>query len=133
MAERFRSTTPEDLGAVVVAAGEGVVGGLGGVGPVGARLVPVVDLIVPVAIVEVRVFIGYLVAAQPVDGYPSVSAAVPGFGVVPGIDGLGAANYPEVRAVGPDVGVACRGEVLHEGVVILYVGGGGGPAGGREE
>ena len=130
-AERVRySTTADGLGAVVFAAGEGE---LGGVWPVRAGLVRVVGLIIPVAIVEVLVVIGDLVASQPVDGYALVCDGVRSACVVPGIDGRCASNYPEVRAVGLDVGVARRGEVLHEGVVILYVGGGGVPAGGREE
>ena len=77
------------------AAGDGIVEAVRGVGPVRAGLVRVVRLIVPVAIIEVLVVIGDLVAVQPVDGNSLVRAGVPGVGVVPGIDGPCAANYPE--------------------------------------
>ena len=79
----------------MVAAREGVVGGLGGVGPVGAGLVPVVGLIVPVAIVEILVVIGNLGACQPVDGHSLVRDCVYSARIVPGIGSPSTANHPE--------------------------------------
>ena len=52
----------------MVAAGEGIVFVVTGVGPVVAGLVLVVRLVVPGAVVEIFVFVGDLVAVQPVDG-----------------------------------------------------------------
>ena len=54
----------------MVAAGEGIVFVVTGVGPVVAGLVLVVGLIVPRAVVEIFVFVGDFVAVQPVDGMP---------------------------------------------------------------
>ena len=84
-----------------------------------AQFVPVVGLIVPRAVVEVRVVVGDLVAAHPVDRHSGAVGVGPG--VVAGVDGLGAADDPESRGVVLDVGVAVRGSVLDEGVVGLYV------------
>ena len=72
-------------------------------------------LLVPVAVVEVRVVIGHLGAVQPVDGHACARRA----GVVPGIDVFGAAEHPEGCAVGLDVGMAVRIHlILKEGVVV---------------
>ena len=70
-------------------------------------------LFVPVAVVEVRVVVGHLGAVQPVDGHARARRA----GVVPGIDVFGAAEHPEGCAVGLDVVMAGRGQILNEGVV----------------
>ena len=128
-AKRARSVSRERLGAVVVAAGERVVGLLGGIVRVGAGLVLVVGLVVPGPVVEILVLVGGLGAVEPVDGH----ARAGGAGVVAGVDGGGAADHPEARAVGPDVGVAGRGEVLDEGVVVRDIGGRGVALGGGEE
>ena len=114
------------LGAVVAAAGEGPVAGLGGIGAVGAGLVLVVGLVVPGPVVEILVLVGGLGAVEPVDGHALVGRGVGGFSVVSGVDGGAAADHPEARAVGPDVGVAGRGAGLDEGVVVRDIGGGDG-------
>ena len=62
-----------------------------------------------------------------------LSVAVGGGGVVAGVDGGGAADHPEARAVGLDVGVAGRGAGLDEGVVVRDIGGRGVALGGGEE
>ena len=131
--EPLRDGAVEGLGAVVCAAGERAVDVQGNIEPVGAGLVLVVDLIVPVPVVEVLVFVGYLGAVQPVDGYALVFRGERGGGVVAGVDVGGAANYSETCAVGPYGGVAGRGTVLDEGVVGCDVGGRGVALGGREE
>ena len=123
----------ERLGAVVVAAGEGPVGGEEGVGAVGAGLVLVVGLVVPGPVVEILVLVGGLGAVEPVDGHALVGAGVGGGGVVAGVGVGGAADRPEARAVVLDVGVAGRGEALDEGVVVRDIGGGGVAHGGGEE
>ena len=128
-----RAITEERLGAVVVAAGDGVVVALGSVGAVGAGLVLVVGLVVPGPVVEILVVVGGFGAAQPVDGHSLVGIGVGAAGVVAGIDGRGAADHPESRAVGPDVSVAGGGEVLNEGVVVRDVGGRSVALGGGEE
>ena len=86
-------------------------------------------LLVPRAVVEVRVVVGHLGAVQPVDG----NAGARGGGVVNGIDRFGAADQPEGVAVGLDVRMAGRGGGLHEGVVVGDVRGGGVAGGGGEE
>ena len=96
---------------------------------VGAGLVLVVDLVVPGPVVEIRVVVGDLGAVEPVDG----DARAGGAGVVAGVDGAGAADRPEAPAVGLDGGVAGRGAVLDEGVVVRDVGGQGVALGGGEE
>ena len=96
---------------------------------VGAGLVLVVDLVVPGPIVEILVVVGDLGAVEPVDG----DARAGGAGVVAGVDGGSAPDRPEPRAVGPDVGVAGRGEVLDEGVVGRDIGGRAVALGGGEE
>ena len=114
-----RPTRTESLGAVVVAAGEGVVAAVVGVGAVIAQLVLVGGLLVPVLVVEIRVVVGDLGPVEPVDG----DAHAGGAGVVAGVDVGGAADDGEAVAVGLDVGVAGRGAGLDEGVVGRDVGG----------
>ena len=123
----------ERLGTVVVAAGDGVVDALGGIVRVGAGLVLVVGLVVPGPVVEILVLVGGLGAVEPVDGHALVGAGVGGVGVVAGVDGGGAADHPEARAVVLDVGVAGRGAGLDEGVVVRDIGGRGVALGGGEE
>ena len=117
----------------MVAAGPRVVGAQGGIGAVGAGLVLVVGLVVPGPVVEILVLVGGLGAVEPVDGHALVGRGVGGGGVVAGVGVFGAADHPEARAVGPDVGVAGRGEVLDEGVVVRDIGGRGVALGGGEE
>ena len=128
-AKCVRCIKDDGLGAVVVAAGEGVVVGVGSIRAVVAGLVPVVGFVVPVPVVEVRVVVGYLVAIQPVDG----DAVAGGAGVVAGVDGSFAADGSETRAVFLDGCVAVGGSVLHECVVVRDIGGGGVALRGREE
>ena len=75
----------ERLGAVVPAAGDRVVGSLGGIGAVGAGLVLVVDLVVPGPVVEILVLVGGLGAVEPVDGDALVGRGVGGAGIVAGV------------------------------------------------
>ena len=96
------------LGAVVLAAGEGVVVFLGCVVRVGAGLILVVGLVVPGPVVEIGVAVGDLGAVEPINRDTGAGGA----GVVTGVDGGGAADGPEAGAVGPDVGVAGRGAAL---------------------
>ena len=113
-AEHFRSGPAESLGAVVLAAGERVVGDHGGIRAVVAQLVLVVGLVVPVPVVGIRVVVGDLGAIEPVDD----DARAGGAGVGGGVGVRGAADHPEAVAVGPDVGVPGGGEALDKGVVV---------------
>ena len=106
----------------MVAAGEGVVFVVAGVGPVVAGLVLVVLLVVPGPVVEISVFVGDLVAVQPVDGNAPVGAIVSGACVVPGVDGRGAADDGKAIAVGLYVGVAVCCSALNEVVVGVDAG-----------
>ena len=83
-----------------------------------ARLVFVVGLVVPRAVVEILVVVGDLVAVQPVDGDTLVRAGIGGASIVAGVDGLGAANCHESIAVRLDVGMAGCSSSPDEGVVI---------------
>ena len=132
-AKRYRVAGLERLGAVVVAAGRGEVGLHGGVVRVAAGLVLVVGLVVPGPVVEILVLVGGLGAVEPVDGHALAGRGVRGGGVVTGVDGGGAADRREARAVGLDVGVAGRGAGLDEGVVVRDVAGHGVALGGGEE
>ena len=118
------------LGAVVVAAGPGVVAGGGGGG---AGLVLEGGLLVPVPVVEIRVVVGGLGAVEPVDGHALVGRRVERAGIDVGILTAGAADRPETRAVCLDGGVAGRGGGLDVGVVGADAAGAGGAPGGGEE
>ena len=100
---------------------------------IGAGLVLVVGLVVPRPVVEVLVVVGGLGAAQPVDGDALVGRGVGGGGIVAGVDGAGAADHPEARAVVLDVSMARSGQGLDEGVVGRDVGGRSVALGGGEE
>ena len=130
---RYYPSKLAKLGAVVPAAGPGPVGGLGGIVRVGAGLVLVVGLVVPGPVVEILVLVGGLGAVEPVDGDALGGAGVRGLGVVAGVGVSGAADRPEARAVGLDVGVAGRGAGLYEGVVGRDIGGRAVALGGGEE
>ena len=82
----------------VVAAGEGEVGAVAGIGAVGAGLVLVVDLVVPGPVVEVLVVVDDLVAVEPVDRDALFGGGVGGGGVVDGVVGGGAADHPKWEA-----------------------------------
>ena len=112
----------ERLYPVVCAAGEGPIGASGCAADV-AGLVPGVGLVVPFTIVEACVVVGHLGAAEPVDGHARVVGGVGGVGVVAGVHVGGGADHPEGGAVVPNVGMACGGGVLHEGVVDADLGG----------
>ena len=117
----------------MIAAGEWVVGLLGGVGAVGAGLVLVVGLVGPAPVVEILVLVGGLGAVEPVDGHALVFRGERGGGVVAGVGVGGAADRPEAPAVGLDGGAAGRGAGLDEGVVVRDGGGGAVALGGGEE
>ena len=76
-------------------------------------LVPRV-VIVPVAVVEIPVIVGYLVAVQPVDRH----AGPGGAGVIPRGHARRAAHRPETATEGPDRRMSRRRPVLHEAVVV---------------
>ena len=120
LAKPERSPSEIRLFAVVLAARQGEVGGLAGIGPVGAEFILVVGLVVPAAVVEVLVVVGDLVSVEPVDGHARAGDVV-GAGVGGGVRIGGAADHPEGRAVGLDVGVPGGGAALDEGVVVRDV------------
>ena len=87
----------------------------------------------PRSVVEVLVVVGDFIAVQPVDGHALVVCGVGGGRVVPGVHVGGAAEDLEGRVVALDVGVACAGGGLDEGIVVGDVGGGGVTRGGGTE